>query len=107
MQYVNRILDADYVILLQPTCPVRQKSTIENIIKIIIEKKINFAYTYDENTPDYAYEVDADGAFYAISKISLLEKSALKKTRFANCYTYDIDTPENLKECEAWLQKQK
>jgi CMP-N-acetylneuraminic acid synthetase len=107
MQYVNRILDVDYLILLQPTQPIRWKPTIEKIIKEIIEKDIDFSFTSYEGLAEGTIERADDGAFYCYSKKSLKQDLKLVKKLFLNCYTFDIDTPEDLKECEEWLQRQK
>lgn len=103
MQYVNRILDADYVVLLQPTQPVRNIEKIEQFINYFTsQQEYNYGLTIDASN-------DPDGAMYIYSR------NNLNGYRISPCYfifpdrirVFDIDTPEDLKECEEWLQKQK
>lgn len=100
MQYVNRILDADYVVLLQPTQPVRWKILISNFIDYSIKYSISYGRTYKIES------MKEDGVFYIFNK-----KHLIKKTNtvipFLNYISYDINTTEDLKECEEWLQRQK
>jgi len=104
MQDVNKILEADYLILLQPTQPVRSKELIQQILN---EMSNNLIWSH---TWDYLYTSNGekqDGCFYMYSKKYLIKQTnyyiCLKNTQIS----FDIDTPEDLKECEEWLQRQK
>jgi CMP-N-acetylneuraminic acid synthetase len=102
MQYVNRILDADFVVLLQPTQPVRDKGHIKNCIHTVINCCGNTGYGYTGN-----HYID-DGAFYIYSSEYLEDLSKQDSSMLEGYHpTFDIDTPEDLKECEEWLQRQK
>lgn len=103
MQYVNRILDADYVILLQPTQPVRNIKLGLGIIDEL-ERHLTF-----QRLSDYIFSIDEkgneDGCYYVFSKGYLKEKG--EGISFENIKSFDINTPEDLKRCEEWLQKRK
>jgi N-acylneuraminate cytidylyltransferase len=105
MQYVNRILDADYVILLQPTQPVRFDIIISRLIK---ELRTSVCSNLLD---DCLYSTNMrgveDGAFYFYSKKYLNRKSNNLIPFTSGPVSFDIDTPEDLKECEEWLQAQK
>lgn len=103
MQYVNSILDVDYVVLLQPTQPIRNYKLIKGVIKLLHKHS-----TYNDLN-EYIYSVDEekkeDGCYYIFSKRYLIDKG--RGLPFDNIKSFDIDTPEDLKECEEWLQRQK
>jgi CMP-N-acetylneuraminic acid synthetase len=103
MQYVNRILDADYVILLQPTQPVRWEMQFNlNITLFSRQEKYNYGYYVNHQSKE------PDGSLYIYSKDYLngQDKNEFKLRHFSEEIIFDIDTPEDLKECEEWLQKQ-
>lgn len=100
MQYVNKILDADYVILLQPTQPVRDKDHIKICIDTVVDSNVGYGHTSN-------YFVD-DGSFYIFAKKYLDDSDQRDCVELIGYHpTFDINTLDELKECEEWLQKQK
>jgi CMP-N-acetylneuraminic acid synthetase len=99
MQYANRILKCDYLILLQPTHPVRNKKEIEGWIQHFTFAPGNgYGYTM-EYTGD-----SPDGAFYIYSK-EYLEKGIGIIQIYKQRKCFDINNKEDLEECAEWLQK--
>ena len=102
MKFANQILGCDYLILLQPTQPIREKTKIINWINWFIDHP-QAGYGYSTLSK---LNYNANGLFYIYRK-SFLTRCTGDTVIFKDKECFDIDTREDLKECEAWLQKQK
>lgn len=101
MAFANKIIEADAIILLQPTQPIREK---EKILKFINDCQVDWS----DNIYAYSGEQDEpDGLIYWYSK-KYLELGKDNYTLYGPPRIYfDIDTKEDLERCEKWLQERK
>lgn len=100
MQFANKIINADYLILLQPTQPIRDRHLINKMIETTINIENDYVYSggiYDK----------PDGRIYIYSKYYLNIGFCEKVNYFMSKEEsyFDIDTKEDLEACEKWLQK--
>ena len=98
MAFANKIIDADYIILLQPTQPIRDKVT-KSVIDTAIKMQLGYAYSGDKGKPD--------GTVYVYSRGYLWQKDCQFGWGVPTYDYFDIDTKEDLKRCEEWLQARK
>lgn len=114
MAFANKIIGANYIVLLQPTQPIRNAEQVTRFIentKRHAEGSNIYAYTCDMDT----VPPKPDGIAYLYTWQYLINRS--KGDAYFNPYVlchryeydqyFDIDTKEDLERCEKWLQARK
>ena len=102
MAYANKIIDAHYLVLLQPTQPMRSIFFIKCCIDDISKTGLDYAFTSSDNKIP-------DGKLYVYSHYYLETGEQRFWAKPYTCYNggtyFDIDTKEDLERCEKWLQR--
>jgi len=97
MAFANKIIDADYLVLLQPTQPIRgvvEKSIIDSAVGLCL----GYAYSGEKGYPD--------GRIYVYSRGYFFQEDCEYGWHVPDFDYFDIDTKEDLERCEKWLQAQ-
>jgi CMP-N-acetylneuraminic acid synthetase len=98
MRYANEIIQADFLVLLQPTHPMRSLPAVRAWLAALSEPETDYARSVILGTEE------SSGSFYAYSR-HYLQTRFMRRERL--CYEnrpYDIDTPTDLERCEACLR---
>jgi CMP-N-acetylneuraminic acid synthetase len=100
MRYANDVLRAEYIVLLQPTQPVRSSTRVLTWVAMVRGEGADYAYTVN---PDGR----TSGTFYAYSSRYLSNDVGDIDARvlvLPDRQEFDIDMPEDLERCERWLR---
>lgn len=98
----------DYVVLLQPTSPLRTSKDIDNCIKLVIEKKADFCVSVTESkeSPYWTYKIESEKLVPLLSQEQVItRRQELPKTYVLNGSIYVGKTNSIIKE-KSFLTKQ-
>lgn len=98
MLHCQMLLDVDYIVLLQPTQPVRDINFVKDCINEAVEKH----YGYCKVVGLHGEET---GLLYIYSRVYLEGLEGEEHTFVWADAWFDIDTEADLERCEQWLQK--
>jgi CMP-N-acetylneuraminic acid synthetase len=105
MRYANEIIKADYLVLLQPTQPVRVKEFVQLCIDRSVDQKIGFGCVIESAEVFSNGNVGRDtGLFYIFSGEYLKEGTGMATNFIFDGTYFDIDTEDDLRRCEAWIR---
>lgn len=103
MQYANKIIQADILIILQPTSPIRDRGLVINWINHFKTAPANYAESFFKK----GSELISNGAFFAFKK-KLLDGTEQKiAINYIDKYFFDINTQEDMEGTESWLKRQR
>jgi len=93
MQFVNRIVDADHLVLLQPTHPIRDVCAVDSAMK-------QFALERGSRGASVVETGEESGSFYLYSRAYLESGDDNHPMRFPEARPIDIHTRSDLEEAE-------
>ena len=97
MRFCNRVLHADYVVLLQPTHPIRKTE----IIKEWIDKTVACKAAYASSKMPMGEALQESGSFYMWSASKLLGNGSGPNATFIEEPPIDLHTPEDFARYES------
>ncbi len=98
MLHCQMLLEADYVVLFQPTQPVRDIHFIKDCIKEAVIKRYGYCKVMSAHNQE-------TGLLYVYSREYLETREGEKHVFTWAGDWFDIDTEADLERCEQWLQK--
>jgi CMP-N-acetylneuraminic acid synthetase len=101
MARINAIMRADYVILLQPTHPLRYAARISRWLGEMMELDISYGRTVMQTESGI---VDS-GSCYIYDKQYLIDRKVMHELSFIEDPPFDIHTKEDLIACETQMKE--
>ena len=98
MLHCQMLLGSDYIVLLQPTQPVRDISFIKECINEAVEKRYGYCKVLST-------EGQETGLLYIYSRAYLEGLEGEEHTFIWSGEWFDIDTEADFERCERWLQR--